>query len=1057
MRSQHLCNGDISTCLPTIRMKRLIILFSILFYYCFVPHVTAQDSITMPITKAAIKAFAHDPSVPKVIINARHVMWSASHSFSCDHKYLITHNVNSIQVWDRTNMRIIKTFRFSGVKMAAAHPTDPDLILVDVDESAYQNKKVTWFFGEPLLVINWKTGKVIGHYMELNDRNNIRNILDEKKIDENDSSKDLLLGNQIKANPEIMLAKQDWYGYYPLRQTKRFIGNGLRIMPCGSIRSNRNDSLLLISAAYPMIWDIKGMRLVSFIPYYDYLKENAPALDFPTSGSAPILPKPKSWNMDDPHAPNGHARHFEAYFTNHETVIMGGATPYITEWDYNRQKMIKSIRVPQKNGAVLDFKDYKGKRMIIAHDGLFYGPLDGPYKRLEDFNQSTTAMPIGLERHHRLFLNMPMRLSTPFNNGNFLVAMGPGQLPGLILGNYSGRKLTRDFGEVKIKETDDFYDLKISENEDYALGITGDNVYVIDLKDATHPRIQPPLIKPFSAPEACYCCAILPDGRYLVGTAFGNIYSYSPTTREWDKMSAIHTGRVTSMNLSNNRKWLFSVDEGGTAVIWNSMTLEPIVSIYLLPPSGYLCVTPDNYYTYREIMTPLSEFAHISKDNKTFSYDQFDLSRNRPDIILERLGGDKETVNLLHQAWLRRVRREGMNPEMLHDDYHVPTVEFKNKKSVPVTTIDRKIKLKIEAEDTQEGLSKIVLYVNGVPQTSKTFMAQGEKSVNIEFDVDLVTGENNISVIATNTKGARSITEGLSVTRRPAPNEKEQRRLWIVAAGVSDYLTSGNNLKYAAKDASDFAQAMSEASNSFTEIKTLVLINKDFTSLAIQKARKFLSNAQKDDAVILFFAGHGVLDTNLDYYLAPFDMDFSTPAAKGISMETFVGLLDDVAPLSRYVIVDACHSGGIYKTEFIAENKIKTDASSIGGIRFRSIGDIREKSQRGSQIRRLSQDLFSEISTAAGATVIASADGDQLAMESDQWGNGLFTYLIKEGLAVNSETNKPKALNNNNELTIEDLGKWVRREAAKISENTQTPNIKSSIAPPLIIYKNLQR
>ena len=51
----------------------------------------------------------------------------------------------------------------------------------------------------------------------------------------------------------------------------------------------------------------------------------------------------------------------------------------------------------------------------------------------------------------------------------------------------------------------------------------------------------------------------------------------------------------------------------------------------------------------------------------------------------------------------------------------------------------------------------------------------------------------------------------------------------------------------------------------------------------ILMALKAMRSVPPDDYVIISFAGHGLLDDKLNFYFAPYDMDFTHPAARGIS------------------------------------------------------------------------------------------------------------------------------------------------------------------------------
>jgi hypothetical protein len=50
-----------------------------------------------------------------------------------------------------------------------------------------------------------------------------------------------------------------------------------------------------------------------------------------------------------------------------------------------------------------------------------------------------------------------------------------------------------------------------------------------------------------------------------------------------------------------------------------------------------------------------------------------------------------------------------------------------------------------------------------------------------------------------------------------------------------------------------------------------------------EAVKSFLASAREDDIVVVFMAGHGLLDSKLDYYFASYDIDFAQPEVKGIA------------------------------------------------------------------------------------------------------------------------------------------------------------------------------
>jgi hypothetical protein len=146
---------------------------------------------------------------------------------------------------------------------------------------------------------------------------------------------------------------------------------------------------------------------------------------------------------------------------------------------------------------------------------------------------------------------------------------------------------------------------------------------------------------------------------------------------------------------------------------------------------------------------------------------------------------------------------------------------------------------------------------------------------------------------------------------------------------------------------------------------------------------------------MIFIAGHGVLDANLDYYFATYDMDFQQPQERGLAYEDLESLLDGIKPLKKTLMIDACHSGEIDKDEVeLAE----ADNGEEGDVQFRAVGNTATPKLGVQNTSELTKSLFTDLRKGTGATVISSAGGMEFAMEGDDWNNGLFTYCLIKGI-----------------------------------------------------------
>jgi hypothetical protein len=321
------------------------------------------------------------------------------------------------------------------------------------------------------------------------------------------------------------------------------------------------------------------------------------------------------------------------------------------------------------------------------------------------------------------------------------------------------------------------------------------------------------------------------------------------------------------------------------------------------------------------------------------------------------------------------------------------------------------------------------------------------KSQTLEriIPVKLAAGRNKIQVSVLNSAGAESLYGNAEVTcaaQRPKPT------LFAVAMGVSEYANPEWNLKYAAKDARDILERVkSRSGSSYGEIKELLLTDRDATKESLGKIREFLSKATVDDTVLMFVAGHGLLDSKYDYYFGTSDIDFDNPSAKGIAFGEFDDLLADLPCLRKSLLVDTCHAGEL------DEDEKKNLASAAGlpaplplvqGVAMRSVGKrgMTIKPTEGARGKsewydRL-QSLFVDLRRGSGSTIPSSSAGAEYSLESSEQKNGLFTYAVLEAL----DGKKSSDANKDGSVTMSELADYVKTRVAALTNNKQSPNVR---------------
>lgn len=457
---------------------------------------------------------------------------------------------------------------------------------------------------------------------------------------------------------------------------------------------------------------------------------------------------------------------------------------------------------------------------------------------------------------------------------------------------------------------------------------------------------------------------------------------------------------------------------------------------YFFPDDQIMKITDQNYYMVSPNF-PLKRFG-FTIGKKGYSFSQFDMLYNRPDKVLEFLKfPPNETVALYKTAYIKRLAQHNLNIEDFSLNINnLPKTEI-IAGNITFTTLKKEHTINIKFEDEKLLLKSYNIWVNGVSYCGKNGQKiEGSKSsFQTEIVIPLSIGNNKIEVSCTNENGLESLRKSMNIHY----DAKEVKGdLIFVGIGVSKYKDSNYDLSYAAKDARDMKTYMDHLKDKFNKIEAITLIDEEVTVENVLNLKTQLQKTNVEDKVIVFFAGHGVLDKDFNYYIATHNMDFQNPANGGLSYEKLDGLLDGIPARQKLLLIDACHSGEIDKESVaITEVEIEDSSLKIGyrGAQATAIGVNSETVQNAFQ---LMQNTFSDLRLGTGTTVISSSSGLEYAYEGKTWNNGVFTYALLEGLKSGKID-----LNGDKSIKISEIKNYVSDEVYKLTNGNQKPNSRS--------------
>ncbi|MFY0713465.1 caspase family protein [Seonamhaeicola sp. NFXS20] len=229
---------------------------------------------------------------------------------------------------------------------------------------------------------------------------------------------------------------------------------------------------------------------------------------------------------------------------------------------------------------------------------------------------------------------------------------------------------------------------------------------------------------------------------------------------------------------------------------------------------------------------------------------------------------------------------------------------------------------------------------------------------------------------------------------------------------------------------------------SFKQTHIKHIINANATNNNIKLALiKFFEKAKSNDQIIVFLAGHGVLDKDLNYYFAPHDMDFNKVTKKGVSLNTIIESLNKSLSKNILLLMDSCHSG----------NTLDMDTSEIDVIHTNS-----NTNERGSKSRKTSKNskfkvseiissLFKDFLSTSGITIISASSGEDVAYENQELGNGAFTSayikLLKKELNGNGLFIDEKDLQKSIHITTENIEELLK-DVMITTNGKQVPDLR---------------
>ncbi len=509
--------------------------------------------------------------------------------------------------------------------------------------------------------------------------------------------------------------------------------------------------------------------------------------------------------------------------------------------------------------------------------------------------------------------------------------------------------------------------------------------------------------------ETSFSVALSPDKQYVaLGTAW-YIRRYDAQAKfQW--RTAV-PGVAWGINIAQGGKVIVAAVGDGTIRWFRAADGKELLALFvhnkderwiLWTPSGYYAASPGGEdligwnINRSESMAP--DFFPASRLRNTYY---------RPDIVQKVL----TTLDPVEAVKTANVEAGRVDEQPASGELTLailpPVVELAmdgNEIKTGTSPVQVSYRVRSPSGEPIEGIDVLI---NGRPLEGRSAIAIPDEDEVTTLDIPVPAQDAEIGLIARTKTGASEV-KIVKVLWDGTFVEMLKPKLYAVVVGVSDYANPDYKLKYAAQDASSFAEALKRQEGGiYGKVDVRLLTDANATRDDIVEALEWLEGeVTSRDVGMVFLAGHGVTDNKQRFYYLPVNGDMDKLRSSAVSRDDLLATVSGLAGKAM-MFIDACHSAA---------------------------------STRGEQTRGGTADItqvVNELSSAEnGVVMFASSTGRQLSIESDQWKHGAFTEALIEGLAGGADYVK------DGKLTISELDLWLSDRVKQLTDKRQSPVVR---------------
>lgn len=497
--------------------------------------------------------------------------------------------------------------------------------------------------------------------------------------------------------------------------------------------------------------------------------------------------------------------------------------------------------------------------------------------------------------------------------------------------------------------------------------------------------------------------AFSPDGRLvLTGSTDSTACLWDVQTGTLVRVLAGHLTSVTSAQFSPNGKWVMTGSEDGTTRLWDVATGQELCQLISFKDGGWAVVDPEGRFDASNGGDV--QGLHWVVGNEAIDLKQFKELYYEPGLLAKITGFNPEPVRPVVKLTERAIK--------LYPEVQV-SAPGKGRSMATVRLTNR-----------GGGIGKVVVRLNGKEIAAD---ARGPKpdsqakqlTIPVKLDSPLVIPgkPNTIEVTAYNAEGSIASRSVKVVWEAEGAAETVKPELYAIVAGVSDYAGSAIDLKYAAKDAADMAQALELGAKKLfgAEKVHLTLLSTDTTNPKaipptgdnLRRAFEAAEKSRPEDILVVYLAGHGVTlpgEQDVYCYLTQDAQNASLTIEAvrqqwAVTSNELTEWIKRIPALKQVMVLDTCAAGAA-AVKLVEKRDVSSD-------QIRAIDRMKDRT---------------------GFHILMGSAANAVSYEATQYGQGLLTYALLQGI-------KGAALRENEFVDISRLFNYAADQVPQLARN----------------------